>query len=290
MNRSATAVACVRALAAQTLPPALVVVADNASEDGTVADLQSLDSLPFELITIAMPENLGNAGGIREAMEVAFSREMDAVWILDDDSWPRPKALAALLATPWNPEVVRHAIQIDPTTKRFTWPMLTCDGAKWRLAFDESELPDGNIIPSKSSWTGALVSKRVRDRVGSVNGDLFIRGEDEEYPWRIEEAGFRFEAFREAVLDHPGSKDVLHWQVFGKNLFVERGLADWKLFYKVRNMVWLKRQQNGNFGAIAMALAYALAVSFVDGCGRLPLVWSAARKGWVGELGKWEFH
>ena len=123
-----------------------------------------------------------------------------------------------------------------------------------------------------------------------MNRELFIRGEDEEYPWRIEEAGFRFEAFREAVLDHPGSTDVLHWQVFGKNLFVERGLADWKLFYKVRNMVWLKRQQNGNFGAIAMALAYALAVSFVDGCGRLPLVWSAARKGWVGELGKWEFH
>lgn len=237
-----------------------------------------------------MPVNGGNAGGVAEAMESAYAAGADAVWVLDDDSWPRSQTLAALLQRPVDPTVVRHALQIDPATNRFTWPMWMDAGHGWQLAFDESELPAGDLVHSKSSWTGALIPRAVRDQVGPVNRELFIRGEDEEYPWRIEEAGFRFEAFREAVLDHPGSTDVLHWQVFGKNLFVERGLADWKLFYKVRNMVWLKRQQNGNFGAIAMALAYALAVSFVDGCGRLPLVWSAARKGWVGELGKWEFH
>ena len=39
MNRAQTAVACVRALAAQTRPPDLVVVADNLSSDDTVADV-----------------------------------------------------------------------------------------------------------------------------------------------------------------------------------------------------------------------------------------------------------
>ena len=42
MNRSATALACVRALAAQTEPPALVVVADNVSTDDTAESLLAL--------------------------------------------------------------------------------------------------------------------------------------------------------------------------------------------------------------------------------------------------------
>lgn len=288
MNRTAAAVACVRALAAQTRPPDLVVVADNVSSDETVAALESMPDLPFDLIVHRMQENRGNAGGVEEAMELAFAKGADAVWILDDDSWPRPGALAAMLAPRWDPQVVRHALQVDPGTGRFTWPMWVRATRGWQLAFDEHDLPGGRLLESRSSWTGALISREVRERVGPVNGDLFIRGEDEEYPWRIERAGFRFEGVREAVLDHPGSQDIVHWRLFGKNLFFERGLADWKLHYKVRNMVWLKRRQSGNLRAITMALSYALATAWLDGAQRLPLIWQAARDGWMGKLGKWE--
>lgn len=290
MNRAATAVSCVQALAAQTIPPELVVVADNCSSDDTVASLERLSDLPFQLSVIRMPENGGNAGGVAEAMEAAYAAGADAVWILDDDSWPRPEALDALLAKPLDQSVVRHALQIDPVTNRFTWPMWTDAGHGWQLAFDEKELPAGDPIPSKSSWTGALIPKAVRDKVGSVNRELFIRGEDEEYPWRIEKAGFRFEACRNAKMDHPGPENIAHWKFLGKNLFVERGLTDWKLYYKVRNMVWLKRLQAGDISALAMAFAYATAVSWIDGPQRLPLIWSAARDGWRGDLGRWSKH
>jgi rhamnopyranosyl-N-acetylglucosaminyl-diphospho-decaprenol beta-1,3/1,4-galactofuranosyltransferase len=290
MNRAQTALACVRALAEQTRPPELVVVADNVSDDGTVSALKALSGLPFELIIHKMRENRGNAGGVEEAMELAFSKGADAVWILDDDSWPRTGALAALLSEPWEGSVVRHALQIDPVTNQFTWPMWI-EGAKgWELAFEEHELPDGMRIPSRSSWTGALIPKEVYQQVGPVNGDLFIRGEDEEYPWRIGLEGFRFVAVREAVMDHPGPDNLIHWSLLGKHFFFERGLADWKLYYKVRNMVWLKRQQSGHLRAFAMALAYALATSRIDGARRLPLVWEAARDGWRGKLGRWNRH
>lgn len=287
MDRAQTAVACVRALAAQTRPPELVVVADNVSSDNTVAALEKLTNLPFELVIHRMVENRGNAGGVEEAMELAFANGADAVWILDDDSWPRPAALKAMLEKSWDPKVVRHALQIDPKNGRFTWPLQVADGdGGWRLVETLEDMPVGDFIISRIIWTGALVPREVRDKTGPVNGELFIRGEDEEYPWRIEQAGFTQEAVRNAILDHPGPEKVIHLRLLGKNFFFERGLADWKLYYKVRNMIWLKRQQSGGMRALAMALTYALAASWIDGLHRLPLIWEAAKDGWRGRLGK----
>lgn len=291
MNRAETAVACVRSLASQTHPPELVVVADNLSSDHTVAALESIPGLPFELVVLSLPLNLGNAGGVAKAMELAFDRGVDAVWILDDDSWPLPDALKAMLSHPWNPRVVRHALQIDPTTKRFTWPLQVADGSGgWHLVNEIESMPPGDLVISRVMWTGALVPREVRAAVGPVMGELFIRGEDEEYPWRIEQAGFRQEAVKGALIDHPGPLNLVHWSLFGKHFFLERGLADWKLYYKIRNMVWLKRRQSGLPKALVTALAYALTVWRIDGARRLILVWEAIRDGFSGKLGKWNRH
>ena len=287
MNRAETAKSCVMALAHQTSPPEWVIVADNCSTDDTARALESLDNLPFILIVHQMPENQGNAGGVEAVMDLAFDQGADAVWILDDDSWPREPALAALLEGEWEPRLVKHSLQIDPATGRFTWPLQIADGqGGWRLAWCEDELPDGPKVRSRISWTGALLPREVRETVGPVTGDLFIRGEDEEYPWRIEQAGFSQEAVRGSVMDHPGPLNVVHWQFLGKRLFYERGLVNWKLYYKVRNMVWLKRKQSGCLRAMSMAAAYTFAATVLDGPQRIPLLTRAIRDGWKGRLGK----
>ncbi|MEO6473807.1 MAG: glycosyltransferase [Luteolibacter sp.] len=287
MNRSATAKACIMALARQTRPPQLVMVADNCSTDDTAELLNGLADLPFELVVHAMDENRGNAGGVEVVMDLSFAAGADAVWILDDDSWPREPALEAMLTEPWNPEVVRHALQIDPSTGNFTWPQQIDDGrGGWKLAWCEGDLPHGDLIRSRISWTGALLPREVREAVGPVHGELFIRGEDEEYPWRIERAGFDQAAVRGAVMDHPGPQNVVHWHLLGKSFFFERGLADWKLYYKIRNMVWLKRKQSGDRKALGMAMAYSIAAVVIDGVDRIPLLRRAIRDGWHGRLGK----
>ena len=253
--------------------------------------LETLSGLPFELIIHRMRENRGNAGGVQEAMDLAFSKGADAVWILDDDSWPRREAMGALLEKPWDARVVRHAMQIDPKTERFTWPLQVADGNdSWRLAGSFEEMPPGDFVKSRIIWTGALLPKEVRVAVGPVNGDLFIRGEDEEYPRRIEQAGFTQEAAVKAIMDHAGPESITRFSLLGKSLFYERGLADWKLYYKVRNMVWLKRKHSGALAAMAMALAYAVAAAWLEGPRRLPLLVSAALDGWKGRLGKWVRH
>lgn len=151
-------------------------------------------------------------------------------------------------------------------------------------------LPNADFTKSRIIWTGALVSREVRQKVGAVNGALFIRGEDEDYPLRIEEAGFTQAAARHSILDHPGPSDIIRWKFFGKHLFFEPGLADWKLYYKIRNMVWLKKRQSGVFNAIAMGMAYLVATTKIDGLHRVPLVIEAALDGWNARLGKWRRH
>lgn len=287
MNRSQTAVSCVLALASQTQPPAIVIVADNTSSDSTVADLRALPNLPFQLIVHEMPENLGNAGGIKAAIDIAISEKADAFWILDDDSWPRHDCLEKILALPWRDDIVRHPLQIDPVTGKFTWPMLIpATGKKWRLIWTPSELHPGPTTPSRTSWTGALIPKAIHDTVGPVNAALFIRGEDEEYPWRIEVAGYATEAVNDAAMDHPGPQNLVHLTFLGRHFFFEKGLPDWKFYYKTRNMTWLKLRQSGKLKALATATAYTLAALRFDGFSKLPLSWRAARAGWLGKLGK----
>jgi len=287
MNRSHVALACVASLAAQTRPPQRVIAADNASSDGTADDLEALSDLPFQFTLIRMPENLGNAGGVRDAMDLAFAEGADAVWILDDDSWPRPDALEKILELPWDGSLVRHPLQIDPTTGGFSWPMLTRrDGGGWYIAKSLDELGPGPTSPNHTSWTGSLLPKEVYQKVGPVNGSLFIRGEDEEYPWRIRMAGFRMEAVHAAVMDHPGPQNMVEIVFLGKRLFFEKHLPDWKFHYKVRNMVWLKRQQSGSAKAFLTALSYAMVSLRFDGPSRIPLAWKASFEGWRGDLGR----
>lgn len=287
MNRADVAVACVLALARQSRPPEVVLVADNVSNDETPEQLEALTNLPFELIVHRMPTNGGNAGGIHAVMELAFHHGADAVWILDDDSWPRSDALEAMLEGGLDTKIVRHSLQIDPKTHRFTWPLQIRNGeSKWCLIWNESELPSGSRSPSRISWTGALLPHEVYRVVGPVNAALFIRGEDEEYPLRIEQAGFSQEAVHGAVLDHPGPSDLVQWSLLGKHFFFERGLVDWKLYYKVRNMVWLKRGQSGSLRAVSIAIVYLLSACWLDGISRFPLLIRAIFDGWHGRLGK----
>lgn len=284
-NRREVAMECVARLRAQTRLPELVVIGDNASEDGSVESFRGLAWDALEVIDTG--GNLGNAGAVKMAMEHAFDRGVDAVWILDDDSWPRVGALEAMLKGGWDAEVVLHPLQEDPNSGRFTWPLQVVDeDGSVLLAEEIEDLPAGGRVRSRGVWTGALISRQIWEKVGPVNAALFIRGEDEEYPWRIEEAGFRSEAVVAAVLDHPGPEHLVQWRFLGKRLFLERGLVDWKLHYKVRNMVWLKRRQAGGFAAMLMALAYGLGIVRVDGFRRLPVWWRATLDGWCARLGR----
>ncbi|HEY8962052.1 MAG TPA: glycosyltransferase [Luteolibacter sp.] len=289
-NRKEIAVECVRRLRAQSRRPDWVVVADNASSSGGALDAWA--ALGWDALEVLpLPENIGNAGGVRVAMERAFALGADAVWILDDDSWPEPGALEALLEGDWNPRIVRHSVQIDPRSGDYSWPLPLRDGkAGWRLMRKPEEWPGGMRVESRAAWTGALVPRMVWEKVGPVMGDLFIRGEDEEYPRRIAAAGFRFEAVRDSLLQHPAAERLIGWHGFGRWFWFEPGLADWKFYYEARNTIWIKRREGAWARALMLAGLYAIALLVHGPRDRAHfLAWRrAVADAWMNRLGKWE--
>ena len=289
MNRREQALGCVRALAAQSRPLAMLVVADNGSKDGTPAALRALQGVPFPVLVHDMPENRGNAGGIQEAIEIALAQGASAVWLLDDDSWPRPEALEALLSAGISDTQVCHPVQIEPVTGHLTWPVPLRDAKnQWLLATRLEHLPPGDAWESRPSWTGALIPRRILERAGPVLGDLFIRGEDDEYSFRIAALGVKYMLVGKAVLDHPGAAQMEHLQFFGKHFFWEPNLPEWKLYYKIRNAVWLRIRNKSKWAGCATAIVSVLAVCRYDRWSwlRCRVVGRALTDAWHGKLGR----
>ena len=92
-NREQLLAQCLDGLAAQDRRPDAVVVIDNASTDasGRVADEH-----PLGADVVHLHRNVGGAGGFAAGIARALVRhDADWVWVMDDDTVPRPGALAA---------------------------------------------------------------------------------------------------------------------------------------------------------------------------------------------------
>ncbi|MFD2255850.1 glycosyltransferase [Luteolibacter algae] len=289
MNRSAIAVTCLKKLFKQTRPPERVIVFNNASTDNTLAALTSFQQGHPEFLTILdSPDNLGNAGGMERLMDRAFHEGADAVWILDDDSWPEIDALSELLQGELAADSVRSSRVIDPTTGYLSWPMQVTRGRSWGLLEADDPLPEGDCFRIRRSWLGALIPKSVYNAVGPINGKLFLRGEDEDYPRRIEKAGYQVFLLPKSVLHHPPAGRLHRWSALGQEIVLESGLSGDKLYYRLRNAWWIEKQNSGTLRAFFDALLYGAALVKWEGfSGKWTGIWAEAMKDMLSDrLGK----
>ncbi|RYD49494.1 MAG: glycosyltransferase, partial [Verrucomicrobiaceae bacterium] len=158
MNRAETAMECLRRLHGQSVRPDFIVVADNRSTDETVSGIKALgEELRLEITVLALKENLGNAGGIREAMDHAFRAGAGAVWILDDDSWPEPDSLKHLLDPEGPVTGIRSSMVSAPDGSGASWPLETqAEGARWKLEWNPVRGNSGPWIRIRRAWLGIL--------------------------------------------------------------------------------------------------------------------------------------
>ncbi len=242
---------CLQRLAQQSHRPDSIVIINNSTADDLI--LQEAPALanstlpPGCLHILQMTENLGNAGGCAHGLNYAFAQlKTDYVWVLDDDSWPRPQTLQNLLAATDAENLVRMCLVIDPAKNdELSWPLTMCTGqvnTPWKNAMSCAELPEGNEIPSRGGWLGALYPRAAWLAAGVPTPELFIRGEDEEYPWKVRQAGFNFITVRDSELEHPSAAiPLLHFTHGHRSFFYEPGLPISRSYYKVRNWAWLQR-------------------------------------------------
>lgn len=231
---------CVNALLNQTYPVDKIIVVDNNSNFENKQILKTL--MNEKIVLISLADNLGGAGGFETGMQYAKKNfDADWYWLMDADAYPKEDCLELLL---------RH--KNDRDNIGFLAPLIYGTDLKEyqlyhhkRLAhFLERDIPlysNVNSIPEVSeieadAFVGPLFSQEAVDKVGIVDGSLFIYGDDLEYTYRVTRK-FTGLLIKKAVIyhrDQPASNGVQQ----PKNW--------WKDYYMYRNrLLFIRKYKSG---------------------------------------------
>lgn len=181
-NRRELLEQCLDALAAQTRAPDRIVVVDNASTDGTGEWLAARGGVEV----IALPENRGSSGGFHAGLVAAHAAGAEWAWLMDDDTIPRPDALATLLAADTG-AIVRSSVVL--WTDGRMHPM-NVPGFEREAVAPLVEGAARGVLPLRSAtFVSLLVHREAIDRFGLPDTRFFLWSDDIEYTARITRGG-----------------------------------------------------------------------------------------------------
>ena len=243
-NRKALLRECLKAVLSQTRPPDHVLVVDNASTDGTPEMLQ--EEFP-QVEVLRLPENQGGAGGFHEGMKRAYEQGVDWLWLMDDDTIPKAKALEALLEAarlPLDPRPrVLASRQLLPNglphpTTAFVNPTDPRHPFRW-LRLRPRYRPIRWAL-----FTSVLLHRSLVEEHGLPHKAFFIWEDDLEYTARALRRGLGLQVRDSEVIHKSASKPYIS-ATTGEN----------RLFYGVRNRIWVLRSPAfGPLGKAFLAL------------------------------------
>jgi N-acetylglucosaminyl-diphospho-decaprenol L-rhamnosyltransferase len=217
--------ACVDALAAQSMTDFEVVVADNASTDGSVEALR----LPDGRFRIEpMGANLGFAAANNR---VAFAST--SLWFaaLNPDAQAAPNWLAALLAAAsrWPDAASFGSTQLsldDPTRLDGAGDVWHAAGVAWRarLGWPAADIPpEGEVFGPCAA--AALYRRDLFVGLGGFDERYFCYCEDVDLAYRLRLAGWAAVQVPDAVVRHAGSG-------------ISGRVSEFTLFHGHRNLIW----------------------------------------------------
>ena len=219
-------------LAAHPYPNWTVLVVDSHSSDGT---LEALAARHPWVNVLPLPDNLGGSGGFNAGLRAMLQeKDLDYVWLLDNDVSLEPGALETLVETlearPDAGVAGSHMIQMDNdgVTNEIGGDV---DLALGRLIlhhhgslarFHRDEIYDVDYVAACS----LLVRFSVLRQVGLWD-DFFIHYDDVDWCLRIRAAGHRILACAASRIRHMSARVKP---------------VTWVLYYDIRNMLYLRRK------------------------------------------------
>jgi GT2 family glycosyltransferase len=220
----------IASIEAQTISASQIIIIDNASTDGTAEYLATLSTtVPLEIAS--MERNSGGAGGFAEGMLRGYAAGADHIWIMDDDCYPQPTALEALVRgfdesvdelggdVPFACSVVEF---VDGNICEMNNPVPTWDWARLLVKGQR------NVMVTACSFVSVLIPRWAIAEYGLPYREYFIWFDDREYTLRLTR---RCPGVQ--VLDSVVIHDM------GDNRGVNFGMVDqkslWKFAYGVRN-------------------------------------------------------
>jgi GT2 family glycosyltransferase len=258
---------CLDALRAQTRRPDRILVVDNASTDGTAAFLAAQDDVE----ALRLEENVGGAGGFHAGLERAHADGAEWMWLMDDDTIPRPDALDALLKPDDAAAILRASVAVwkDGRLHPMNVPGLERERIEPLI-----EAAPQRLLPLRTStFVSLAVHRSAVDRFGLPEARYFIWSDDIEYTARVTRGGGRMVLVTDSVVEHRTAKP--HTAVTS---------AGDRFYYHARNTLYMVRGRS--WSALEKAsLLYLLAVTsfqYVRGGGSPKVVIRGLRDGLAG--------
>lgn len=190
---------CIAAIRAQTRQPDEIIVVNSGSADGTAEWLVEQRD-----ITTISQENLGSAGAYNTGFQAAYDRSHDWIWSSDDDGFPDPNSLRALLdGAVRNGLLMACALVVDkddPSKLAFRL------GGSKQVSDARAKAVDGVYFDNVNNFNGNLIHTSILDKVGNVKKEMFIWGDEEEFLYRVLRNNITVGSVVSAIHYHPRSR------------------------------------------------------------------------------------
>lgn len=234
-NSAAVLDGCLRALAAQQgVELTSVVVADNASTDGSLALARAFapaaNSTGLPVTTVEVGRNGGYSAGINAGMTALAGqrqdqhRNHDAILILNPDCRPQPASLALLaralqqpgrgIAVPrlLNPDGTQHhSLRRAPSVRGAFAEAIIGGNRAGRRGGSGEMITDAAVYerPGPAVWaTGAamMISAAAAEHIGPWDESFFLYSEETEFALRAADKGWTLWYEPQAVVEHIGGE------------------------------------------------------------------------------------
>jgi GT2 family glycosyltransferase len=231
-NRCTLLLESLAAVHGQSRPPDSVIVIDNASTDGTAAEVRAR----FPTVhLVELPCNTGGAGGFAYGLAHALAQGIDLVWLMDDDTIPEERALAEMLDArtrhPGRPPALVASRVL--WTDRRPHPMNTPRTKPFATKAERAAAAAAGCLPIRSaSFVSILIDAQICRERGLPLADYFLWNDDFEFTARILRGN--------PGLLCPASVVIHKTKTFGST---DTDPGE-RFFFEVRNKVWTLRSRS----------------------------------------------
>lgn len=228
-------------VSSQTYPIRNIYIIDNNSSDGTAEYLNNIDDPRFKVIRLT--KNIGGAGGFSKGIELCAVNHADWIWMMDDDTIPEKDSLEQLMAYSDIEDVGYVNSQVlwtDGQPHLMNKPRYLEDQSPKETLFKENEALSGQCqLTHHSSFVSLLIKGSIPWELGLPLKEFFIWSDDEEYTYRITNAGYRGLHVNSSIVWH---KTKTNYAASINTLTADMA---WKLYYGERNGSYVRRMQKG---------------------------------------------
>ncbi len=249
-NLKSDTIACIQSLKQAGADLEKIIVVDNGSVDGSVADLRKQFHDALQIIEVKA--NLGFAAGANLGIRKAMQQGAEWLLLINNDTW---------VATDFITEL-STAIQSRPDISVFGPAIYYANNTDKIWYLGERLIPGtmltinhfrGKPLPANLSvvlpvdfLSGCcmIVSRKAFEDIGLLDANLFMYGEEVDWCWRARRAGHHCAAIPSAVMWHKISAS-------------SNCIPSNTLYLRIRNQIWEYRRY-GNIIQHVLLIAFTL--------------------------------